>query len=210
MTRPTSLTRFFASTAVLFLVLTLLWTQVSAWTSYPAATLAQLLLDSNAEDWVESTRNTPGQLKATTKFRKVLSETLVSTPIAIVEPAHYAYGTTLFLALLLASHSRQLFRRSLSGYALLLIPQAFSLVFVLLYQIIREIPAPLLGLAPWQLDGIAMGQLFGTVVLPTLAPVALWLWMDSEFLAGLVANSSLSRHFPSPGHKGPLYPGSTS
>ncbi len=167
-------------------------------------------MDSNAEDWIESTQNKPGQLRAKTRFRKVLSEAQVVTPVAVVEPAHYAYGTTLFLALLVASRSRKLFRRGLAGYAMLLIPQALSLVFVLLYQIIRVIPSPLLGVAPWQLNGIAMGQLFGTVVLPTLAPVALWLWMDSEFLAGLVANSSLARHFPSPGYKGPLYAGSTS
>jgi hypothetical protein len=194
MTRPISLTRFFASTAVLFLVITLLWTQVSAWTSYPAASLAKILLDSNAETWIESTENKPGQLRATTKFRKVLSETQIVTPIAVVEPAHYTYGTTLLLALLLASRSRELLRRGLIGYLVLLVPQALSLVFVLLYQIIRVIPAPLLGVATWQLDGIAMGQLFCTVVLPTLAPVALWLWMESEFLMYLVASSSLFAH----------------
>lgn len=210
MTRPTSLTRFFVSAAVLFLVLTLLWTQVSAWTSYPAASIAQILLDSNAEDWIQTTQNKPGQLRAETKFRKLLSQTHETTPIAAVEPAHFAYGTTLFLALLLASRSRNVLKRGIVGYIVLLFPQALSLVFVLLSQIVQEIPAPLLGVARWQLYGITMGQLFGTVVLPTLAPVALWLWMESEFFTSLVAGSSLSTYLPNSRAKDRLYPGPTS
>ncbi len=187
---PPTVPRFFVSAGMAFLVLTLLWLQVAAWTSYPAASIAQILLDSNAEDWVQATHNAPGQLRAETQFRKVLSKTQIATPVAVVVPAHYAYGTTLFLALLLASRSKRLLRRALAGYTLLLFPQAISLVFVILYQIVREIPVELLKVAPWQLDGIAVGQLFSTVVLPTLAPVALWLWMEREFVRGFTLSGS--------------------
>jgi hypothetical protein len=185
----------------LFLILTLLWTQVSAWASYPAASIAQLLLDSNAEGWIESTQNKLGELNARTKFRKVLSETQVVVPAVALEPASFANGTALFLALLMASRRRHLFRWGLTGYAALSIPHALSLVFALLYRIAERIPVPLLDVARWQLEGIGIANHFCILVLPTLAPVALWFWIDNEFLASLVANSSHSRHPPNPDQK---------
>jgi len=192
MSRSPTVPRFFVSAGIAFLLLTLLWMQVAAWTSYPAASIAQILLDSNAEEWVQTTHNAPGQLRAETQFRKVLSPTQIATPVAVVEPAHYTYGTMLFLALLLASRSQHFFKRALVGYAVLLFPQATSLVFVILYQIIQEIPVELLKVVPWQLVGIAVGQLFATVVLPTLVPVALWLWMEREFVRALARDTGAS------------------
>lgn len=188
-TMAPSMPRFFARAGVAFLLLTLLWMQGSAWTSYPAASIAQIILNSNAEDWVQTTHNVPGQLTAEVKYKRRMQDQRIATPVATVEPAHYAYGTTLFLALLLASRSRHFFRRALTGYAVLLFPQAISLLFVILFQIIREVPRELLKVAPWQLDGIALGHTFSTLVLPTLAPVALWLWMERKFVHGFaVAN----------------------
>jgi len=210
MTRPISLTRFFASTAVLFLVLTLLWTQVSAWTSYPAASLAQLLLDSNAESWIESTHNKLGELKAKTKFRIVQSPNKVVIPGVALEPASFANGTALFLALLLGSRSRKLFRRGLIGYMVLLVPHAISLVFALLYRITLRIPVPLLNVSHWQLDGIWITHLFSATILPTLAPVALWFWMEREFLKTLIAGNSQSWLTPNSVAKDRVYPDPTS
>ncbi len=210
MTRPTSLTRFFASTAVLFLVLTLLWTQVSAWTSYPAASIAQLLLDSNADDWIESTQNKTGELKVRTKFRIVEPPNKVVIPGVALEPASFANGTTLFLALLIGSRSRKLFRRGLVGYMVLLVPHAISLVFAILYRITLRIPEPLLNVSHWQLEGIWIAHLFSATILPTLAPVALWFWMEREFLTTLITGSGLSWLTPNSLAKDRLYPGPTS
>ena len=191
MKRPVSLVVFFASTSALFLSLTIAWTQVAAWTSYPVARIAQVVLDSNAPDWVEVTQITPQQLRARTKFRQALPDGRVSTPIAGVDPAHYAYGISLFLALLIASRSQRLVRRATAGYCILLIPQAFSLILVLLGQIVREVPLEILGISVWQADAIMVGNMFGMIVLPTLAPVVLWLWFEGAFFRSLIAGLGL-------------------
>lgn len=40
-----------------------------------------------------------------------------------------------------------------------------------------------LGIASWQMEAIALDYQFGSLLLPTLAPVALWLLLDREFFA---------------------------
>ena len=66
---------------------------------------------------------------------------IVTQFVAEADPAHYTYGLPLFAALLLAARSRQLFKKLLLGYVLLL---------------------------------------------PTLAPVVLWLWLERSFFAAVL------------------------
>ena len=186
MKRPVTLAGFFARASLWFVLLALGWMQIAAWTSYPAARMAQIVLDSNALDWVQATQNVPGQLKAQTTFRQMLPGNRVSTPIAVVEPAHAAYGTALFFALLLASRTKRFVRRAVGGYAVLLFPQAFSLIFILLGQIVTEVPIQALGIGVWQADAIMVCNVFGGIILPTLAPVVLWLWLESAFVQSLM------------------------
>jgi len=114
--------------------------------------------------------------------------------VAEVDPPRYAYGLPLFLALLLASRSRHLVRRVLAGYVLLLIPQAFSLIFAILKQIIVAAGSPaMLGIAQWQMEGIALGYQFGSLLLPILAPVVLWLWFERSFFAAVIVDGWLRR-----------------
>ena len=100
----------------------------------------------------------------------------------------------MFLALLLASRSQHFFRRSLTGYVILLIPQTFSMVFDILKQIIVVAGSPgSLGIAQWQMESIALGYQFGALLLPTLAPVALWLWLDRAFFAAVIVDGWLRK-----------------
>jgi hypothetical protein len=34
---------------------------------------------------------------------------------------------------------------------------------------------------PWQLEAIVYGYQVGVLVLPTLAPILVWLWLDQQF-----------------------------
>ncbi len=86
-------------------------------------------------------------------------------------------------------------RRALLGYAILLVPQAFSLVFSILKQVIVAGGSPAaLGVAAWQMEGIALGYQFGSLLLPTLAPVLLWLWFDRAFFSSIVVEGWLARN----------------
>lgn len=182
-----SLGRFFIAATLWFLALVLVWLQVSAWTSTPVAGIAHVVLEYGAKDWVRKVRKAPGRLEAETRVEVSVSGQGRAELIVEVDPAHYAYGLPLFLALLLASRSRHWVRRAIAGYFILLIPQAFGLVFDILKQIMGAGGSPAaLGIASWQMEAIALGYQFGSLLLPTLAPVGLWLWLERGGFAGVI------------------------
>lgn len=198
-TPPKSLLVFFASAIGWFLLTTLLWMQVSVWTSYPTASLAHVVLDNGAKYWVREVHKAPGHFEVDTRIPVAVTgstqERGIAELVAEADPSRYGYGLPLFLALLLASRSRQLFRKTLLGYLILLIPQAFSLVFEILRQIMVAGGRPgVLGIDQWQMEGIAMGYQVGSLLLPTLAPVALWLWFERAFVAATVLDGWLQRN----------------
>ena len=187
-----SLRRFFLMGLVWLVVLTAGWIAVSPWTSYPSALLARIGLEAGAPYWIRSVQLSPTRMDVETRLEvvtqgpagKMRGEIDVSA-----KPGHYAYGLPVFLALLLAARSRALVRRALVGYLVLLPFQAFSLVFDLLKQMAMAAAGTpgALGVSQWQLEGIAYGYQFGVLVLPTLAPVAVWLLLDREFFQAIAA-----------------------
>jgi hypothetical protein len=195
--QPTSLWVFFASAISWFLVITPLWMQVSKWTSYPVATLSQIVLENSAGYWVRSVHYAPGSIEVETRIEVALAGNVskgrgIAELVAQADPAHYAYGLSLFVALLLASRSRHLLRQALAGYLILLVPQSFSLIFEILRQITVAAGRPgVLHIDQWQMEGIALGYQVGSLLLPTLAPVALWLWFERGFFASVVVKGIL-------------------
>ena len=43
-----------------------------------------------------------------------------------------------------------------------------------------------LRIAQWQLEAIVYGYQIGSLVVPTLAPIVLWLWMSRQFVVDVV------------------------
>lgn len=184
MNGTSSLPWFFARATFWFLLLVFAWLQVSARTSIPVAGIAHVALEYGAKDWVRKVGKSPGRLEVETRVQVTVPGQGTAELIVEADPARFAYGLPLFLALLLASRSRHLVRRALAGYVLLLFPQAFSLLFEVLKQIMAAGGNPLsLGIAAWQMEAIALSYQFGTLLLPTLAPVALWLWLEGDHVA---------------------------
>jgi len=197
MNRQPGLWTFFLAAIAWFLVTTLVWVQVSAWTSYPAAALTHIVLGNGAKDWVRTMHKTPGQLQVNTRIKVPVADKAPGRGKAelVVEtdPAHYAYGLPLFLALLLASRSPHMVGRAVAGYLILLVPQTFSLAFDILKQIMVAGNPASLGIAPWRMETIALGYQFGSLLLPTLAPIALWLWLDRAFFSAVIVEGYLRR-----------------
>ena len=187
-----SLRRFFLLGLVWLVVLMAGWIVVSPWTSYPSAVLARIGLEAGAPYWVRSIHLSPSRMEVET-----LLEVVTQGPAGKMRgeidvgaaPGHYAYGLPVFLALLLAARGRSLVRRALVGYLVLLPFQAFSLAFDLLKQMAMAAAGTpgALGVSQWQLEGIAYGYQFGALVLPTLAPVVVWLLLDREFFQAIAA-----------------------
>ena len=186
--RPSVLTVFILSAFAWMVVLTLMWTKVSPWTSYPVAALSHFALEQGAPMWVRTVRKSPGamEVETTVEIRDAggrLGEISIDA-----DPGRYAYGLPIFLALLLAARGPGRLARALGGYVLLLPAQAFSLSFYVLMQMVLSAQAStrVLKVSQWQLEAIVYGYQVGALVLPTLAPIVLWLWLDRQFFNDVV------------------------
>jgi hypothetical protein len=197
MNRPASLAAFFATAILAFLLLTVGWLQVSPWTSYPVGGIVHIVLGNGAKDWIRTIRKSLGKIEVETRIDVVVAgqESKGKGELIVeADPAHFAYGLPLYLALLVAARSRHFLRRAVAGYLILLVPQAFSLGLDILKQImVAGGTAARLAIPAWQMEAIALGYQFGALLLPTVAPVALWLWLDRRFFTAVIVEGMLKK-----------------
>lgn len=190
MRRPSAFAIFALSAFGWMLALTALWTQVSAWTSYPVGVLSSMALEQGAPMWVREVHLRPGVMDVDTRVAiPVPSAGGRKAEFTIdVSPARYAYGLPIFLALLLAARGPRRLARAAIGYLVLLPAQAFSLTLYTLMQLVltAQLDARLLRIDQWQLEALVYGYQVGSLVVPTLAPVLVWLWLDRQFVARVV------------------------
>lgn len=192
MRRPrfSPLSVFILSALGWMVLLTALWSQVSAWTSYPVGVLAQSALESTAPMWVRQVHLKPGHMEVDSTIEVPIPSAGWRKAEITVEanPGRYAYGLPLLLALLLAARGTGRLARAAAGYALLLPAQAFSLVLYVLMQLVlaAQLDLRILRLSAWQLEAIVYGYQAGSLVLPTLVPIMLWLWLDRAFFVRVV------------------------
>ena len=118
----------------------------------------------------------------------------VAVMVAEANPLLYSYGLPLFAALLLASGEAKRWRKLMLG-ALVLIPfQAWGICFDLLKQVAitaGPVVAAQTGFSAWQRESIAVGYQLGTLILPTVSPVALWLALNRQFIPMLMLDGAL-------------------
>ena len=190
MRKPSPFVVFVASAFGWMLALTVLWTQISPWTSYPVGVISSVALEQGAPMWVREVRLKPGVMDVDTRVAiPVPSAGGRRAEVTIdVNPARYAYGLPIFLALLLAARGTGRLMRGVVGYLVLLPAQAFSLSMYALMQLVlaAQVNARLLRIAPWQLELLVYGYQVGSLVVPTLAPILVWLWLDRQFVANVV------------------------
>ena len=181
----------FALSALAWMVaLTLLWTQVSPWTSYPVSVLSHIALEHGAPMWVRTVQKSPGLIDVESTIEITAPGTGGRRAEVSLEanPGRYAYGLPVFLALLLAARGPQRLARALGGALLLLPAQTFSLTLYLLMQLVlaTQANAQVLRVDAWQIEAIVYCYQIGSLVLPTLVPIMLWLWLDRQFFADVV------------------------
>lgn len=190
MRRPSPFAIFVMSAFGWMLALTALWTQVSGWTSYPVGVLSSMALEQGAPMWVREVHLRPGVMDVDTRVAiPVPSAGGRKAEFTIdVSPARYAYGLPIFLALLLAARGPRRLARAAIGYLALLPAQAFSLTLYTLMQLVltAQLDAKLLRIDQWQLEALVYGYQVGSLVVPTLVPVLVWLWLDRQFVAKVV------------------------
>ena len=202
MRRPSTLAVFVLSALGWMVALTLLWTQVSRWTSYPVGALAHIALEQGAPMWVRSVQHSVGAMEVDSTIAVSIPEAghRLAEITVDANPARYAYGLPILIALLLAARGPRRLSRALGGYALLLPVQAFSLTMYVLMQMVlyAQTSARVLRVEQWQVEAIVYGYQIGSLVLPTLVPILLWLWLDRQFFTDVVVRGWRQRAEPVP------------
>lgn len=190
--RPSVLLVFVASALAWMIALTLVWSKLSPWTSYPVATLSRVALQQGAPMWVRKVDQRVGVMEVEAAIAMPVPDAGGRRADIVVEvdPGRYAYGLPIFLALLLAARTRGRGWRAAAGYLLLLPAQAFSVTMFVLIQMVlyAQTDARILNVAQWQLEAIVYGYQIGSLVVPTLVPIMLWLWLDRRFFREVVVS----------------------
>ncbi|MFG5776261.1 exosortase H-associated membrane protein [Comamonas sp. J-3] len=186
MKRLNPIQRFALLAFVGIIVLTTVWTKLSPWISYPVAVISKYGLEDMASGWVKQVQIEPGKIEVDTNVGVANAQTGGRwVEISIDgDPGRYAYGFPIFLALLLAAWRKGRVWRAIVGYIVLLPFQAFSISTSLLMQMVlaTNLDLRLLKISQGQLEGLAYGFQLGSLVLPTLVPFLLWLWLDRQFV----------------------------
>ena len=180
---------FFVRTVAWLLPLLWAWTQVAPWLAQPVATMAHMALEFWASDWFQSAHKTLLQMDVQTRLT-VSAAGRVGRIVAHANPASTGYGLPLLWALLLAAGGPNRLGKLIGGSLLLLPAQAFSLTLDLLKQMTMAMPggAPALGINQWQFEAISLGYQLGALLVPTLVPILLWLWLDQAKARKLLLN----------------------
>lgn len=181
-------------------LLTLAWSQVSAWTSYPVGLLSRIALEYSEPMWIRQVHLAPGAMEVDSAIAIPIPQAGGRMAEFSIEanPARYSYGLPIFLALLLAARGKGRIARAAAGYALLLPAQAFSLTLYILMQalLITQANIRLLRIDQWQIEAIVYGYQLGALVVPTLAPILVWLWLDRRFVTDVLLRGR--RDLPDP------------
>lgn len=179
--------QFFLRTVVCLLPLLWGWSLIAPWLAQPVSTMAHMALEFWASGWVQSVHKTLSLVEVQTRLAVPMAGGMGDI-VVDANPARYAYGLPVLWALLLAAGGAQRVRKLIGGSLLLLPTQAFSLTMDLLKQMAMAMPGgtKALGINQWQLEGIGLAYQLGVLVVPTLVPVLLWLWLDQAYARRLL------------------------
>lgn len=154
------------------------WTRIVAWIALPFIRLFHPELASG----MEIAGSDISFVTALTVHTPTGAEGLL---VPDVDARTYTHGLPLFVALMLASRAR--WSGVAVGAAVLAPVHAWGVAFDLLAQIVRMGPeiSARAGLAGPSANLVALGYQAGSLILPVLAPVVLWVAFNAKFLREL-------------------------
>lgn len=180
---PGGLSGLFVRTLCWLFLLVWVWVQMLGYVTPVLAQVTYWALKFVAGQWLEQVQLVADVLHVRTRI-SVSVDGEWRMVMAKVAPARYGYSLPLLWALLLATGGPRRWLWLPLGGVILLPFQAYSLTMELWRQIVFSSPgvASGMGFAQWQVDGIAIGYQIGVQLMPTLAPIFLWLAVDSDRL----------------------------
>jgi hypothetical protein len=159
------------------------WYLLAQYHSAVAGALARALANAIASGVVAAVEREGSALVFVTALGVHPAPGVTADLLVEVNPLLYTYGLALFVALMLAARSR--WRATLVGIALLVPFQAWGIAFDFLLQIGIAMGPDISALArfsAWQREAIAIGYQLGSLIFPSLAPVAVWACFNRRFI----------------------------
>jgi hypothetical protein len=107
-----------------------------------------------------------------------------------VNPLKQTYGIPFFLALLAAGRAKRIAFKAVTGSGLLLALAAAGVaceVMVALGPLRGPTGIPIFAPGPMGSAMVALGFQLGTLIFPTVAPIAVWLWFEEPGAQGKIA-----------------------
>lgn len=197
MSRSLSVIGGFFVRALLWLIPALaLWYWLRHWMVLPPAWLAEQIMLLNFPGWVLDVRQDGLAFALETTIPYTGQGAPAGATVSVrANPLAYAYGLPLLVALLAAARAQGWWWK-VPLAALVLVPfQAWGVCFAWLVQIavhIGEMTRGVTGFSALQVNVIAIGYQLGYLLLPTLMPMLLWLYMERRFVTTVAVDGAMA------------------
>lgn len=193
MSTETSLRPFVVRVLLLLPLAFALWYFTAAWHLAPVVWLSELILRSWMPDAVADLRLRGDALLLVTHFGEVGGRLVADPPPGenlgfLSNPLSYSYSLPVFAALALATPGRRQWWRLLAGLAILMLVAVASMLATLLKTLAFDVGSVFVAQQQWGAlarNGAAMAYQFGSLLLPMVTPVVLWLALYRGYLAEL-------------------------
>ncbi len=192
--RHTSLARFVLRTFLWLPPCFAAWYFASRYISAAAAAIASLFVHGFAPGIVSAIEHPGVELAFVTTIEVMGAPGRAAFLVPEVNPLAYTYGLALFVALMLATRGKAW--KILAGAALLTLFAGWGIAFDFLAHVgVKLGPEIALqaGLAGWRSELVALGYQLGVLVLPGLAPIALWAAFNLPFIARITRGARIRR-----------------
>ncbi len=186
--------RFMLGVLVFFPLTFLVWYLAAAYHLAPVTWLAEQVVRFVAPDALMWLRLDGHTLVLASNFGHDAAGAVVSPPVGDdvlgfhSNPLIYSYSLPLLYALILATPGQAKWANLLWGIFLILPTEVFSMVFSVLKTLTFDVGAAFRaqqGVTPLGADAIALAYQFGTLILPMIAPLVIWMGLSRDFMLGL-------------------------
>lgn len=194
---------FLAKTILWLLACLAIWLALGQFMAMPVAWLTGALAHTVLPGWVEGVEQAGTQLSLLTSLEMPPQPGTpagqVGVLVAEADYLTYGYSLPLLMALFLASWPPRMAGKMVLGALALLPFQSFSVIFAWLKQVAILAGPAIAAQTDFGDTGrnlIGLGYQFGSLVLPTLVPVVLWLILDRKLVSTLLVEAYLNRAEP--------------
>ena len=191
---PKPLHRFMFGVLIFFPLTFFLWYISATYHLAPITLITGKLISIIAPDALMWLRLDGHILVLASNFGHDSNGMIVSPPIGDdilgfqLNPLIYSYSLPLLAALILATPSARKLSNLLWGILLILPTEIFSMTFSVLKTLTFDVGAAFQAqqnLSPTGADLIALGYQVGTLLLPMVAPLIIWVALNRDFLSQL-------------------------